>query len=99
MKMSPEAKLAWNLKILKRHDPLISRIYDQCPYGVLYTFAHAMKNMEFEAGKGRKYEGHWGKTNVEGTVFIIERYVCCVIYTYSCIGEFGRRLSALFLFS
>ncbi|SRR5258708_6577239 len=83
MKMSPEAKLAWNLKILKRHDPLISRIYDQCPYGVLYTFVPARKNMEIEAGKGRKYEGHWEKTNIEGTVFIIER---CVVYIYFCNG-------------
>lgn len=72
--MSAEMRLAWNLKILKRHDPLITRIFDQAPYAVLYTFAHA-NNQNIESGQGKKYEGTWDKSGIEGTVFIIERCV------------------------
>jgi Dcp1-like decapping family len=74
MSMSPEARLVWNLKVLRRHDPLITRIFDQVPYAVLYTFNHAHTE-DPDGGKGKKYEGHWEKTNAEGTVFIIERYM------------------------
>lgn len=71
--MTHEARLAWNLKILKRHDPLIMRIFDQAPYAVLYSFNHANAH-DPDGGKGRKYEGTWEKTGVEGTVFLIERF-------------------------
>ena len=74
MAMPPEARSVWNLKILRRHDPLISRIFDQAPYGVLYTFNHAHAH-EPDGGKGRKYEGTWEKTGIEGTVFLVERFV------------------------
>ena len=72
MSMPPEARLIWNLKILRRHDALITRIFDQVPYAVLYTFSHAHTE-DPDGEKGKKYEGHWEKTNIEGTVFIIER--------------------------
>ncbi|KAF8315408.1 PH domain-like protein [Clavulina sp. PMI_390] len=70
--MAPEARLEWNLRVLRRHDPLITRIFDQAPYAVLYTFNHTHAH-DPDGGKGRKYEGNWEKTGIEGTVFIVER--------------------------
>lgn len=74
--MSADARLVWNLKILKRHDPCITRIFDQAPYAVLYTFNHTHAH-DPDGGKGKKYEGTWEKSGIEGTVFIVERYVIC----------------------
>lgn len=80
MAMPPEARLEWNLRVLRRHDPLITRIFDQAPYAVLYTFNHAHAH-DPDGGKGRKYEGTWEKTGIEGTVFIIERLVNSLYHT------------------
>ncbi|GAA96130.1 uncharacterized protein L969DRAFT_44102 [Mixia osmundae IAM 14324] len=51
------AKLALNLKTLRRHDPSIIEILDSSSYVVLYRHA----------------DGAWTKTGVEGTLFLFRR--------------------------
>ena len=98
MAMPPEARSVWNLKVLRRHDPLISRIFDQAPYGVLYTFNHAHAH-EPDGGKGRKYEGTWEKTGIEGTVFLVERFVSRPIFRSTQADIPQERSTAIWILS
>ncbi|KDQ10421.1 hypothetical protein BOTBODRAFT_36326 [Botryobasidium botryosum FD-172 SS1] len=63
--MSPASRLAWNLKVLQRHDPSIHSILDQVSYAVLY-------NYNFDTNSDGSLVG-WEKRGVEGSMFIYER--------------------------
>jgi len=65
--MSPASRLAWNLKVLQRHDSTIHSILDQVSYAVLY-------NYNFDTNEDGSLVG-WEKRGVEGSMFIYERKV------------------------
>ncbi|SPO23771.1 related to decapping enzyme [Ustilago trichophora] len=53
----PEARTAFNLKVLRRHDPSIVSIVETASFVVLYNYNG----------------GEWTKTGVEGPLFLFQR--------------------------
>lgn len=53
----PEARTAFNLKVLRRHDPSIVTIFETASFVVLYNYN----------------DGEWTKTGVEGPLFLFRR--------------------------
>ncbi|TPX69008.1 hypothetical protein CcCBS67573_g06963 [Chytriomyces confervae] len=57
--MDYQERKAHNLKVLKRHDPLVTDILDSTSHVVVYDFDEAKQS--------------WNKKGIEGTLFIVQR--------------------------
>ena len=66
--MSPGSRYNHNLKVLRRRDPSIVSIFDQFSHVCLYHH------------NGEK----WEKKGYEGSMFLYERFVCCLQYVTLC---------------
>ncbi|RKP14292.1 hypothetical protein BJ684DRAFT_8820 [Piptocephalis cylindrospora] len=72
--MNADARVALNLRVLKRHDKCIRRIVDSTSFAVVYTFSRETKE--------------WTKAGVEGTLFLVERSVS-PLYGFFIMNRLG----------